>query len=121
RRRGVAAQGAAMVFFFQAEEGIRAFHVTGVQTCALPIFTSGAWAQAETEFWQAIRLRVGGRAALVHARAEGDATTESTSVKQTRSEERRVGNAWRRGGTDGRSGRRTAHGRHRTGGRSAPE
>src|SRR5690606_41154684 len=25
------------VFFFQAEDGIRAFHVTGVQTCALPI------------------------------------------------------------------------------------
>src|SRR5690606_22214599 len=25
-------------FFFQAEDGIRAFHVTGVQTCALPIF-----------------------------------------------------------------------------------
>src|SRR6266511_5765727 len=25
------------VFFFQAECGIRAFHVTGVQTCALPI------------------------------------------------------------------------------------
>src|SRR5690606_41118556 len=24
-------------FFFQAEDGIRAFHVTGVQTCALPI------------------------------------------------------------------------------------
>src|SRR5690606_39834266 len=23
--------------FFQAEDGIRAFHVTGVQTCALPI------------------------------------------------------------------------------------
>src|SRR5690606_39420060 len=23
---------------FQAEDGIRAFHVTGVQTCALPIF-----------------------------------------------------------------------------------
>src|SRR5690606_40576705 len=32
-------------FFFQAEDGIRDFHVTGVQTCALPIsvlmFTSG--------------------------------------------------------------------------------
>src|SRR5690606_40249469 len=27
-------------FFFQAEDGIRDFHVTGVQTCALPI--SGA-------------------------------------------------------------------------------
>src|SRR5690606_40977349 len=25
-------------FFFQAEDGIRYFHVTGVQTCALPIF-----------------------------------------------------------------------------------
>src|SRR5690606_39557541 len=26
-----------MFFFFQAEDGIRDFHVTGVQTCALPI------------------------------------------------------------------------------------
>src|SRR5215475_15981565 len=25
-------------FFLQAEDGIRAFHVTGVQTCALPIY-----------------------------------------------------------------------------------
>src|SRR5690606_39654659 len=28
----------ARVFFFQAEDGIRDFHVTGVQTCALPIY-----------------------------------------------------------------------------------
>src|SRR5437870_9234523 len=28
------------VFFFQAEDGIRAGHVTGVQTCALPIYRS---------------------------------------------------------------------------------
>src|SRR5690606_40289501 len=27
-------------FFFQAEDGIRDFHVTGVQTCALPISAS---------------------------------------------------------------------------------
>src|SRR5690606_40599157 len=27
------------LFFFQAEDGIRVFHVTGVQTCALPIWT----------------------------------------------------------------------------------
>src|SRR5690606_40510284 len=27
-------------FFFQAEDGIRDFHVTGVQTCALPILLS---------------------------------------------------------------------------------
>src|SRR5690606_39604020 len=28
-------------FFFQAEDGIRDFHVTGVQTCALPILKDG--------------------------------------------------------------------------------
>src|SRR5690606_40683127 len=28
-------------FFFQAEDGIRDFHVTGVQTCALPIYLRG--------------------------------------------------------------------------------
>src|SRR5690606_39331317 len=28
----------AVFFFFQAEDGIRDFHVTGVQTCALPIY-----------------------------------------------------------------------------------
>src|SRR3712207_8811970 len=29
-----------MFFFFQAEDGIRDIGVTGVQTCALPIFSS---------------------------------------------------------------------------------
>src|SRR5690606_40119040 len=28
-----------LFFFFQADDGIRDFHVTGVQTCALPIYT----------------------------------------------------------------------------------
>ena len=32
--------------FFQAEDGIRVHCVTGVQTCALPIFGSGANATA---------------------------------------------------------------------------
>src|SRR5690606_40221292 len=27
-----------LLFLFRAEDGIRVFHVTGVQTCALPIF-----------------------------------------------------------------------------------
>src|SRR5258706_5208933 len=31
-----------LFFFFQAEDGIRDWSVTGVQTCALPIFTLGA-------------------------------------------------------------------------------
>src|SRR5690606_40556912 len=30
-------------FFFQAEDGIRDFHVTGVQTCALPILGPARW------------------------------------------------------------------------------
>src|SRR5690349_23579429 len=30
------------VFFFQAEDGIRDLYVTGVQTCALPIYAGGA-------------------------------------------------------------------------------
>src|SRR6266850_338117 len=34
-----------VVFFFQAEDGIRDYKVTGVQTCALPISgaTAGSW------------------------------------------------------------------------------
>src|SRR5687768_18244484 len=31
----------SLFFFFQAEDGIRDVAVTGVQTCALPIFTRG--------------------------------------------------------------------------------
>ena len=30
-------------FFFQAEDGIRDYKVTGVQTCALPIWTFFLW------------------------------------------------------------------------------
>src|SRR5690606_25243074 len=32
----------SVLFFFQAEDGIRDFHVTGVQTCALPIMATQA-------------------------------------------------------------------------------
>src|SRR5690606_40955459 len=42
-------------FFFQAEDGIRDFHVTGVQTCALPIwirhFDITTKREMETENW----------------------------------------------------------------------
>src|SRR5690606_40492897 len=34
-------------FFFQAEDGIRDFHVTGVQTCALPILKWEGYCPAE--------------------------------------------------------------------------
>src|SRR5947207_11294047 len=37
---------ACATFFFQAEDGIRGHCVTGVQTCALPIFPEGARSNA---------------------------------------------------------------------------
>src|SRR6185503_18494337 len=45
-------------FFFQAEDGIRDVAVTGVQTCALPIFLETLWAYAHfTGDWQLVRER----------------------------------------------------------------
>src|SRR2546430_5976385 len=41
RARNDVARRVSFVFFFQAEDGIRDLTVTGVQTCALPIFISG--------------------------------------------------------------------------------
>src|SRR5690606_26990684 len=42
-------------FFFQAEDGIRDFHVTGVQTCALPIFLAVTVEDLPAGDWQ-VRL-----------------------------------------------------------------
>src|SRR5256885_7625082 len=82
-------------FFFQAEDGIRDYKVTGVQTCALPIFIQlialgiagsiGIWMfyvqhQFEDVYWE-----------------HGDkwdfkaAALEGSSFYKLRSEERRVG------------------------------
>ena len=45
---GVWGVGGGWCFFFQAEDGIRDYKVTGVQTCALPIcIKSGALPQRE--------------------------------------------------------------------------
>src|SRR5699024_11576860 len=38
-----------LYFFFQAEDGIRDRNVTGVQTCALPIYTKEIVELAETD------------------------------------------------------------------------
>src|SRR5688500_10812925 len=40
----------AMIFFFQAEDGIRDYKVTGVQTCALPIYGVTAEEVARHEY-----------------------------------------------------------------------
>src|SRR5437016_10714564 len=37
------------LFFFQAEDGIRDWSVTGVQTCALPILHSSAWLESSNQ------------------------------------------------------------------------
>src|SRR5690606_32329890 len=46
------------VFFFQAEDGIRDFHVTGVQTCALPISSEQLLARALEDELRDARERV---------------------------------------------------------------
>src|SRR2546430_969355 len=59
-RRGVTSQlrhSRGGVFFFQAEDGIRDLTVTGVQTCALPIYSICA-AAGLLDVAQSVRLRV---------------------------------------------------------------
>src|SRR5439155_9459700 len=81
-------------FFFQAEDGIRDGHVTGVQTCALPISSCTAVAPASRggdELQSDFGLR------LSHAGGGGDGRAGGgVHVRQRpRSEERRVGKEWR--------------------------
>src|SRR5690606_41573240 len=68
------------IFFFQAEDGIRDFHVTGVQTCALPIFgspetTTGGKA---LKFYASVRLDV---RRIETLKDGGDAVGNRTRVK----------------------------------------
>src|SRR5690606_22177295 len=46
-------------FFFQAEDGIRDFHVTGVQTCALPISMATIHANSPRECLYRIEMLAG--------------------------------------------------------------
>src|SRR5690606_40102155 len=95
-----------------AEDGIRDFHVTGVQTCALPIFgvqqADGSLAmepQARPIFIHDLYrhtsgLMYGGRpdssSALARLYPDGTApAVEGDTQAFIRSEERRVGQAWR--------------------------
>src|SRR5439155_14737462 len=74
----------ACFFFFQAEDGIRDGHVTGVQTCALPIWLrrpSRSLTPGE-DVRGGIIARVGRTKSAMRAMA---------ALKRGRSEERRVG------------------------------
>src|SRR5690606_39394396 len=90
-----------IVFFFQAEDGIRDFHVTGVQTCALPIcvllgicavpVSQAAEPGAKPDLAKGEQLYVNGdmaRGVIACASCHGDA---GNSIIPVRSEERRVG------------------------------
>src|SRR2546427_7420562 len=70
-------------FFFQAEDGIRDLTVTGVQTCALPIY-AGAIDRERHELREIARREPDREAPLVH-RPRIDVADAH------RSEERRVG------------------------------
>src|SRR5260370_30460751 len=86
---GVCDVGVLCVFFFQAEDGIRDSSVTGVQTCALPIFLE-------------LNTRHNGEAKGVHRRSpewagiqfkerNSSGACKRQSLCVERSEERRVG------------------------------
>src|SRR5207253_7128462 len=97
-------------FFFQAEDGIRDGHVTGVQTCALPIFVSASAPLKPGEG----ALRLSDVEVNVDPRAEWkqiyhdvwriersyfyDPNLHGLNAADSRSEERRVGKEWRSGG-----------------------
>src|SRR5690606_39363624 len=107
--------------FFQAEDGIRAFHVTGVQTCALPISA----ARLELDAGDALVLRprradvdrIAGRrrhaedvGALAGRGVADRAAAEAVAPggrEIDRSEERRVGKEcrWRGGAEAARAAR----------------
>src|SRR5699024_12213548 len=89
-------------FFFQAEDGIRDRNVTGVQTCALPIYSylDGDWKRAPG----AVRLRCADFAIakgclwpFLMACLRRAAVVAAFVV--ARSEERRVGKECRSGGS----------------------
>src|SRR5690606_40744498 len=90
-----------LCFFFEAEDGIRDFHVTGVQTCALPISSSPTerLPSSPAPGWRpwlrppAGPARAAGRRSCSAARSlPASSSSPAWSVTTpSRSEERRVG------------------------------
>src|SRR5689334_23815765 len=78
-------------FFFQAEDGIRDGTVTGVQTCALPIYLAVSFPKTGADMYMARELlrASGGKAFLIAKIERAEAVTPAALVD--RSEERRVG------------------------------
>src|SRR5256885_11210479 len=90
------AQCVGIFFFFQAEDGIRDYKVTGVQTCALPIFESGLlWSLAAAflslEQWGTGRTATGYMGAAGLILVSSIVENSYQLAYHDRSEERRVG------------------------------
>src|SRR5207249_5184160 len=83
-----------MNFVFQAEDGIRDRNVTGVQTCALPIWGGTVYHRGDEE--QAKLLEAPATLRIIHARGVAWRTSNAPGP---RSEERRVGKECRSGRT----------------------
>src|SRR5207248_5713909 len=84
------------IFFFQAEDGIRDRTVTGVQTCALPIFSPRAdRAVADVDVERARRADGrrpdAGRSRAAYRGVIGRPVSAPARCVRPRSEERRVG------------------------------
>src|SRR5437660_3671137 len=100
----------ASFFFFQAEDGIRDGHVTGVQTCALPISEPLPPPHLVGERARALDVLAGGGLVCASAAAVAEPlpppdqrpepiqlTPGAELSLEDRSEERRVGKECRRG------------------------
>src|SRR5690606_40963617 len=93
-------RGFLLCFFFQAEDGIRDFHVTGVQTCALPICPKRDELHG-ARVWRACGPRMLGPRAYGGVTAKGRRYRLGGDLRRgggpvvPRSEERRVGKEWR--------------------------
>src|SRR5699024_12165485 len=100
-----------IIFFFQAEDGIRDRNVTGVQTCALPIYYFRKRFEGFSDNWCAPVAQAPIERIHFRGMRLGEAVAADAGVQRRwRSEERRVGKEGRagRGGEDGT--------RHRGGG-----
>src|SRR5688572_31213114 len=106
-------------FFFQAEDGIRDLTVTGVQTCALPIFFRhgrNVFGQSEVVTFEGESCRRATYATVADRADQLAAALARLGIQEgdrvgTRSEERRVGKEWReRASPDYAGQERRAHG-----------
>src|SRR5690348_17604675 len=90
-------------FFFQAEDGIRDGRVTGVQTCALPIWQGGPARRDVPYTCAAARARQQRGITTAGTRSHGmtpvDTATSGDEACRSRSEERRVGKECRSRGS----------------------